>query len=128
MNEYRIANISVGMVESFSRAITDEMMSQFLAITGDVNPLHIDESFAKSKGFPDCVTYGMLTASLISTLGGCYIPGKYCLINGVEIKFAKPVFVGDVLTVTGEVSRVDIDLKYLEIKVTIQNQKNEKVF
>ena len=127
MNEYRIQDISTGMIESFSTTITSEMMTQFLTITGDENPLHVDENFAKSKGFPCCVTYGMLTASLISTLGGVYIPGKYCLLQGVEIKFAKPCFVGDVLTVTGEVSRVDIDLKYVEIKVNIRNQKNEKV-
>lgn len=69
----------------------------------------------------------MLTASLISTLGGCYLPGKYCLIQGVEIRFAKPVFIGDTLEVIGEVSKVDKDLRYLEIKLTIKNQRGEKV-
>lgn len=102
-------------------------MQKFLDITGDENPLHVNENFAKSKGFKDRVVYGMLTASLISTLGGCYIPGKFCLIQGVEIKFARPVFIGDELVVTGEVSKVEFDLRYLEIKVTIRNQKNEKV-
>lgn len=83
--------------------------------------------FAKSRGFEDRVVYGMLTASLISTLGGCYLPGKFCLIQGIEVKFAKPVFIGDELVVTGKISRVDYDLKYLEIKIMIKNQKNEKV-
>jgi len=64
---------------------------------------------------------------LISTLGGCYIPGKFCLIQGVEVKFIKPVFLGDELTVVGKVVRADIDLSYLEIKVTIRNQKGETV-
>jgi len=127
MNEYRISDITVGLKESFTRTVTAEMMQKFLDITGDENPLHVDENFAGTRGFSGRVVYGMLTASLISTLGGCYIPGKYCLIQGVEIKFAKPVFIGDELTVLGEVSRVDLDLKYLEIKVTIRNQKNEKV-
>ena len=85
------------------------------------------ERFAKEKGFPQRVAYGMLTASLISTLGGVYLPGKYCLIQGVEVRFAKPVFIGDVLEVTGEAVKVDRDLRYLEIKVTIRNQRNEKV-
>lgn len=127
MNTYKISDISVGMQESFICTITAEMMQKFLEITADENPLHMDEAFAVSKGFPNRVVYGMLTASFISTLGGCYIPGKYCLIQGVEIKFAKPVFIGDELTVLGEISRVDLGLKYLEIKVTIRNQKNEKV-
>ena len=127
MGEYRISDISVGMKESFSRTITADMMQKFFDVTGDENPLHTDKEFAIGKGFTDRVVYGMLTASLISTLGGCYIPGKFCLIQGVEVKFAKPVFVGDELTISGEVSKVDADLRYLEIKVAIRNQKNEKV-
>lgn len=127
MREYKISDIFVGMKESFSKTVTEEMIQKFFDITGDENPLHKDRVFAETKGFPDRVVYGMLTASLISTLGGCYIPGKYCLIQGIEVRFAKPVFAGDELTVLGEVNRVDTELKYLEIKVTIWNQKKEKV-
>lgn len=127
MNEYSIVDISLGMKESFSVTVTDEMMKSFLDITGDVNPLHVSNDFARGRGFDSRVAYGMLTASFISTLGGCYIPGKYCLIQGVEIKFAKPVFVGDILEVSGEVSKVDYDLRYIEVKVIIKNQHNQKV-
>ena len=127
MNEYRITDISAGHQESFSVTVTEDMMAKFRAITGDINPLHVSDDFAKEKGFPQRVAYGMLTASLISTLGGVYLPGKYCLIQGVEVRFAKPVFIGDVLEVTGEAVKVDRDLRYLEIKVTIRNQRNEKV-
>jgi len=127
MNEYKISDISIGMKEAFSVTITEQMMQEFLDITSDVNPLHVNEQYAKENGFDNRVVYGMLTASMISTLGGCYLPGKYCLIQGVDIRFAKPVFVGDILEVLGEVSKVDFDLRYLEIKVTIKNQKGEKV-
>ena len=127
MNEYRITDISAGHQESFSVTVTEDTMAKFRAITGDINPLHVSDEFAKEKGFPQRVVYGMLTASLISTLGGVYLPGKYCLIQGVEVRFAKPVFIGDVLEVTGEAVKVDRDLRYLEIKVTIRNQRNEKV-
>lgn len=127
MRVYKMEDFTVGMSESFRVNVTEDMVRKFFDITGDENPLHVSGDFAKSKGFKDRVVYGMLTASLISTLGGCYLPGKFCLIQGVEIKFAKPVFIGDQLAVIGEISRVDYDLKYLEIKVTIRNQKNEKV-
>ena len=127
MNEYKMSELAVGMSESFTRKITPEMMERFYEISGDENPLHRDEEFAKGKGFDSRVVYGMLTASLISTLGGVYLPGKHCLIQGVETKFLRPVFIGDDLTVTGEVSDVRPELKYLEVKVTIRNQKNEKV-
>lgn len=127
MNEYRISELSVGMKESFSRTITENMMQEFLDITGDENPLHMYDSYAKEKGFDRHICYGMLTASLISTLGGCYLPGRYCLIRGVEIKFVRPVFVDDILTVTGKINKLDTDLRYMEIAVTIRNQNDEKV-
>ncbi len=127
MNEYKILDISVGMKETFSVTITEEMMQKFFDITSDENPLHMSDDFARERGFDNKVVYGMLTASMISTLGGCYLPGKYSLIQGVEIKFAKPVFVGDELVISGEASKVDYDLSYLEIKVTIKNQRGEKV-
>lgn len=127
MNEYKTSELAVGMTESFTRKITPEMMEKFYEVSGDENSLHRDETFARSKGFEGRVVYGMLTASLISTLGGVYLPGKHCLIQGVETKFLRPVFIGDELTVTGEVSDVRPELKYLEVKVTIRNQKNEKV-
>lgn len=127
MNEYGMADLAVGMSESFSRRITPEMMERFYEVSGDENPLHRDEEFARAKGFAGRVVYGMLTASLISTLGGVYLPGKHCLIQGVETKFLKPVFIGDEITVTGEVSDVRPELNYIEIKVTMRNQKGEKV-
>lgn len=127
MREYKMKDFTVGMSESFRVLVTADMMQKFFDITGDENPLHVNENFAKSKGFKDRVVYGMLTASLVSTLGGCYLPGKFCLIQGIEIKFARPVFIGDELVITGEVCKVDLDLRYLEIRVTIKNQKNEKV-
>ena len=109
MRAYGIKDITVGMSESFQVNITEDMMQKFFDITGDENPLHMSGDFAKSRGFEDRVVYGMLTASLISTLGGCYLPGKFCLIQGIEVKFAKPVFIGDELVVTGKISRVDYD-------------------
>lgn len=127
MQEYTINDLKPGMKANFSRIITAEMLQKFYEITGDENPLHVDADYAKKRGFLDRVTYGMLTASLLSTLGGCYLPGKYCLIQGIEARFVKPVYIGDELDVTGEISRVDVDLKYAEIKVTIKNQKNIKV-
>ena len=127
MNDYTISDISIGMKESFFVSITDSMTHKFLDITSDENPLHLNEDFARQRGFDNKVVYGMLTASMISTLGGCYLPGRNCLIQGVEIKFVKPVYVGDVLEVIGEVGNVDYDLRYLEIKVTIKNQNDQKV-
>ena len=127
MNDYKYEEIKIGHKESFTVTITDEMMASFNAITGDVNPLHNDEDYARSLGHPGRVVYGMLTGSLLSTLAGVYLPGKRSLIHEVKLKFAKPVYIGDTLTVEGEVEEKHDAYSLLMIKVTIRNQRGEKV-
>ena len=103
------------------------MLDEFKEITGDINPLHQSREFARKKGYTDRVGYGMLTASFLSTLAGVYLPGERSLIHSVETKFLKPVYVGDELTISGKVSETDERFKILKLKVTITNQKSEKV-
>ena len=106
------------MEEQFSVTITEQMMQQFREMTGDVNPLHCDETFAKEKGFDGKVAYGMLTASFLSTMAGVYLPGENSLIQSVEVKFVKPVFPGEEITFTGKVSEVNDTFRFLVLKVT----------
>lgn len=127
MNSYTYDQLTIGMSESFTVTVTEEMLASFKAITGDINPLHNDESFAKEKGMPGRVAYGMLTASFLSTLAGVYLPGERSLIQQVEIKFAKPVFIGDVLTVTGQIVEKNDSVSRIELKTTITNQDGKKV-
>lgn len=131
MNEYTISEIEVGMKASFHQKITKEMEDDFRIISGDENPLHKDDEFAKkiSNGkFERHATFGMLTASLCSTIAGMYLPGKYSLIHSFdELSFLKPVFVGDELIVEGEVVDKDMDIRLIRIKVTIKNQNNKIV-
>lgn len=131
MNEYTYSQIEIGMKESFEREITKEAEDAFRQISGDHNPLHSDDMYAKeiSDGkYDGHVAFGMLTASLYSTIAGMYLPGKYSLIHSFdEISFKKPVFVGDLLTVEGEVVEKNDSLKLIRLKVVIRNQKNEIV-
>ncbi len=127
MNNYKFEDLSVGMSESFNVVITEEMLESFKGITGDINPLHNDEEFALSKGHPGRVAFGMLTASFLSTLAGVYIPGERSLIQQVETKFSSPVYIGDELTVKGEIVELIESVQRLELKVTITNQNDKKV-
>lgn len=128
VNTYIFADIREGMTESFSKKITVEMEDIFREISDDENPLHRDDDFANQiGGYKKHVSFGMLTASLYSTIAGIYLPGKYCLIHSLEIKFLKPVFAGDILTVTGTVAGKQDDLKLLRLKVKIVNQDDECV-
>ena len=127
MNHYTLAEMTPGLTESFTVTVTEEMMQDFERLSGDCSPIHIDEDYARRRGYPGRVVYGMLGASFFSTLAGVYLPGEHCLLHGVECKFARPVFIGDTLTVTGTVLRVSEAVAEAEIKAVITNQEGKKV-
>ncbi|MCI6714480.1 MAG: MaoC family dehydratase [Lachnospiraceae bacterium] len=127
MNEYTYDEITIGQEESFQVTVSEEMMEQFLQITGDVNPLHRDAAYAATRQYVDKVVYGMLTASFFSTLAGVYLPGRYSLIHSVETKFLRPVYVGDMLTVSGTVKEKEDAYRMLILNLLIKNRKGEKV-
>ena len=127
MNHYTLAEMTPGLTESFTVTVTEEMMQAFERLTGDCSPIHVDENYAKARGYGGRVVYGMLGASFFSTLAGVYLPGEHCLLHGVECKFARPVFIGDTLTVTGTVLRVSEAVAEAEIKAVITNQDGKKV-
>ncbi len=122
MNTYIFEDIQEGMTASFTKEITNNMEDYFREISGDENPLHQDDDFAQEiGGYKQHVSFGMLTAALYSTVAGVYLPGKYSLIHSLEIKFMKPVFAGDVLTVSATVVGKQAALKLLQLKVKITN-------
>ena len=127
MNHYTLAEMQPGLTESFTVTVTQEMMDAFLNLTGDCSPIHVDEDYAKGRGYPGRVVYGMLGASFFSTLAGVYLPGEHCLLHSVEAKFAKPVFIGDTLTVTGKVTEVNDTFGEITVKAVIENQNGQKV-
>mgnify|MGYP002801179385 FL=1 len=127
MNHNTLGEMTPGLTEEFTVTVTAEMMDAFRTLTGDVSPIHIDAAYAKDRGYPGRVVYGMLGASFFSTLAGVYLPGEHCLLHGVECKFAKPVFIGDTLTVKGTVLRVSEIGNEAEIKAVITNQNGQRV-
>ena len=127
MNRFTYEELAVGQTSEFSRKITTEMMDKFCEISGDVNPLHKEESFAKDKGYPGRVVYGMLTSSMYSCLGGVYIPGENCLLQSVHADFLTPVFIGDTLTCTGKIVEKNDSVRQVVIKAVIRNQDGKKV-
>jgi 3-hydroxybutyryl-CoA dehydratase len=127
MKEYTFNEIKVGLEEKFAVIVSQEMMTGFCELSGDTNPLHIDSSYAQSHSFKDRVVYGLLTSSFYSTLVGVHLPGKHALLQGINIQFNKPVFIGDQLSIVGEVSYTNEALKVIEIKATISNQEEGKV-
>ena len=127
MNRYTYDELYPGLKESFSVRVGAEELDRFRELTGDLNPLHCDEAFAKEKGHKGRVAYGMLTASYLSTLVGVYLPGERSLIHSMELKLESPVYEGDELTVSGEVTEKNDTFRFIIVKVLIKNQDGKKV-
>lgn len=128
MNTYTFDQIPVGHTESFTAHLGVEEMDLFARITGDVNPLHTDPGYARSRGYADRVAYGMLTSAYLSTLAGMYLPGERSLLQEVEVKFVNPVIPGDGidLTVTGTVTEKHELFRRLTVKVAITGEDGTK--
>lgn len=127
MNKFTYEEITIGQVVSFNRQVTNDMLDKFRYVSGDTNPLHNNDVYAMAKGYPSKVVFGMLTASLYSTLAGVYIPGENCILHSVNADFLYPVFPDDVLTVTGQVIAKHDSVRQIVLKATIRNQNNKKV-
>lgn len=111
--------IKVGSSYSFKRTITSQDVLQFSSLSGDVNPLHVDDEFAKKSPFRRKVVHGLLTASLFSTLIGMYCPGQNSLYLSQTLRFKKPLFYDETVNVNGIVMAKVDSLKIVTIKTEI---------
>ena len=91
-----------GMVARFGKTITDADIVMFAGISGDTNPVHLDQSYAEQTMFKGRIAHGMLSASFISTVLGTKLPGPGCIYLSQSLRFLAPVRVGD--TVVAEVA------------------------
>ncbi|EHL15487.1 hypothetical protein HMPREF9629_01876 [Peptoanaerobacter stomatis] len=127
MSGYSIDEIHVGMKKSVSKTITESDIYTYAGIIGDINPLHVNEEYAKNTRFKTRIAHGMLTASFFSTLVGMCIPGADAIYLGQTLKFLLPVKIGDTITATGEITKVVPEKKIAYMKTTVVNQRGELV-
>lgn len=116
--------IVVGQKSSFQVQITKEMIEKFAELSGDYNPLHMDEIYAQNSQFKQRITHGMLLGTFFSQLVGMHIPGEKCLYLSQNLNFHKPCYISDTVSVEGIVKEKSNSTQILEIETTIHNQKN----
>ena len=120
MNSLKFSELKEGLSSEFNTIITENMMDNFLKLSGDNNPLHINDEYAKLKGFNSRVVFGMLSSSFYSQLVGVYLPGKYAFLHSISIDFIKPLYIGDKITIFGEIININDLFKFIEIKSYIK--------
>jgi len=115
--------------ESFStsREVTDELIRKFAEVSGDYNPLHLDDDFASGTRFGKRIAHGMLSGAFISGVLGYELSVRKIVYLGQTMKFRLPVFIGDTVTVTATVKSVREDKPVVTIETLCSNQRGETV-
>ena len=102
-----LEDVALGMTAVYSRTVTEADIVLFSGVSGDVNPVHMDQEFAKQTMFKGRIAHGMLTASFISTVLGTKLPGPGCVYISQNLKFKAPVRIGDTVKARVTVTGVD---------------------
>lgn len=119
--------IKIGESASLTRTLTKQDIQLFATVTGDMNPAHLDESYAKTDIFHQIVGHGMWTASMFSVLLGMQLPGPGTLYLGQTLKFLKPVHLGDIITASVKAVKKDDKHKHITFETLCANEKGEHV-
>ncbi len=123
----RIDDFEVGQHASFTKTFTEDDVQRFIEITGDVNPLHVDDDFAAGTPFGRRVLHGMLTASIFSTMVGMLLPGTGAIYRSQTIRFLLPVHIDETVTAHFVVRSIDRVKHRLEIDAWIENEAGKHV-
>lgn len=123
--EHNFDEILLGTKTKFMVQIDESKINEFAKISGDYNPLHIDKNYATKTQFGKVVCHGMLLASFFSRLVGMYMPGKNSLYFSQTLNFQMPCFVGDEITIEGEIIDKSESTRIITMKTTVNNHNGE---
>jgi acyl dehydratase len=117
----------VGDSAEITKTIEQADVDAFARVTGDHNPVHVDEEFAKTTRFGKRIAHGMLTASLISAVLANKLPGEGSVYLGQTLQFVAPVFPGDEITARVTVKEIREDKPIVKLETICLNQRDEVV-
>ena len=120
--EAKLDNLQIGQKVEFTEVISESMVEEFAKLSGDYNPHHIDESYAKKTRFKKRICHGMLLASFFSKLTGMYLPGKGSLYLSQSLNFIAPAFIDDEVTVEGEIVKISNSTGIVTVKTKITKE------
>ena len=122
-----IQEMKIGDSASVTKTVSETDVYLFAGITGDLNPAHTDEVSASKTMFKSRIAHGMLGAGFISAVLGMYLPGPGTIYMGQELKFTKPVRIGDTVTATATVETIIAEKNRVILDTTVTNQDGEVV-
>jgi len=123
----KYSDIKMGQTAEVVHTVTEEDIQTFGDLSGDFNPLHFDEDWAKNTMFGGRIAHGILTASYISTAIGMHLPGPGTIYMSQSMRFMRPVRIGDTITALVEVVNLNDEKERVTLKTTCTNQHGKVV-
>jgi acyl dehydratase len=121
LRTFHYHEIVTGMTAAHDYVIAPEVYEQFLAVFKDYSPVHVDEDFAKARGFPGKVMHGSLLNGFISHFVGMHFPGRFSLLLSVDLRFANPSYLGDAIRLAAVVSQKMDARRIVVLDATLSN-------
>ena len=118
-------DIKIGDTYSTSREVTDELIRKFAEVSGDFNPIHLDEEFAKTTRFGRRIAHGMMSGAFISSVLSGEFNGRTVVYLSQTMRFTAPAFIGDTITVTSTVKNIRVDKGIVTLETICTNQNGE---
>lgn len=118
-------DLKIGDKFSTSREVTDELIRKFAEVSGDYNPIHLDEEFAKNTRFGKRIAHGMLSGAFISAVLGYELKERKIVYLSQTLKFTAPVLIGDTVTATATVTNIREDKPIVTLETVCANQNGE---
>lgn len=115
---YYIEDLSPGMAAVFSKTMTEADLLMFAGVSGDTNPIHLDQDFASRTMFEGRIAHGMLTAALVSTVLGTRLPGPGAVYVSQSIRFLAPVRIGDTVIARAVVDEINLERRRVRMATT----------
>jgi 3-hydroxybutyryl-CoA dehydratase len=111
-----LEDLTIGMVRELDWAVSTSDLDAFAALSGDINPLHVDSEFARARGFPDRVGHGFLLGAKVSAFVGTVMPGRDCLLLETQLAWPAPFLAGDTVRIRGEIVELSVEHRVMRIK------------
>ncbi|MEW5913286.1 MAG: MaoC family dehydratase [Thermodesulfobacteriota bacterium] len=124
---YSYSQLKIGMKASLSKTVSESDVYLFAGVTGDFNPMHVNEEYAKSTRFGSRIAHGSLVEGFMAPVLGTKLPGLGTVALEKQARFVAPTYFGDTITATAEVSEKLEDKKWVRLKCTWTNQRGETV-
>ena len=122
LSNVTIDEMEIGKKATYTKVCTAEDIQLFAKVSGDINPVHLDDDYAQTTRFGQRIAHGMYTGALISAALGIELPGPGTIYLGQELKFKAPVFLGDTVTVELEVESIRQDKAIVTLNCTCTKQ------